>query len=69
MVHKLDWMLLLYPDCGIPPNTTGALDECKSSEELYYKLKQGLFTHGEGAPSESRDSFLYCLAGTAGREA
>ena len=25
--------------------------------------------NGEGAPSESGESFLYCLAGTAGREA
>ena len=62
--------LLLYPDCGIPPNMTGATDRCKSSEELYYKLEQGLPSHnGEGAPSESGESVLYCIAGTAGREA
>ena len=43
---------MLYPDRGIPPNTTGAVDRCKSSEELYYKLEQGLSSHnGEGAAS------------------
>ena len=61
---------LLYPDRGISPNTTGAADGCKSSEELYYKLEQGLSSHnGEGAPSESGKSFLYCIAGEAGSEA
>ena len=69
--HQMSpWLGVLCPDCGIPPNTTGAADRCKSSEELYYKLEQGLSSHnGEGAPSESCESFLYCLAGTAGREA
>ena len=43
---------------------------CKNSEELYFKLEQGLSSHnGEGAPSESVDLFLYCIAGEAGREA
>ena len=43
---------MLHPDRGIPPNTTGAVDRCKSSEELYYKLEQGLSSHnGEGAAS------------------
>ena len=61
---------MLYPDGGIPPNTTGAVDRCKNSEELYYRLDQGLSSHnGEGAPSESGESFLYCAAGEAGREA
>ena len=61
---------MLYPDRGIPPNTTGATDRCKSSEELYYKLEQGLSSHiGEGVPSERGESFLYCTAGEAGREA
>ena len=62
---------MLYPDRGIPPNTTGAADRCKSSEELYYKLEQGLSSHntGEGALSEGGESFLYCIAGEAGREA
>ena len=42
---------LLYPDRGIPPNTTGATDRCKNSEELYYKLEQELSSHNsEGAP-------------------
>ena len=61
---------MLYPDRGIPPNTTGAADRCKNSEELYYKLEQGLSSHNsEGAPSESSESFLYCIAREAGREA
>ena len=43
---------------------------CKNSEELYFKLEQGLSSHnGEGAASESGESFLYCIAGEAGREA
>ncbi|OWK15117.1 MYO19 [Cervus elaphus hippelaphus] len=43
---------MLYPDRGIPPNTTGAADQCKNSEELYYKLEQGLSSHnGEEAYS------------------
>ena len=52
-------MEMLYLDRGIPPNTTGAADRCKSSEELYYKLEQGLSSHnGEGALSESGESFF-----------
>ena len=38
--------------------------------ELYYKLEQELSSHdGEGALSESHESFIYCIAGEAGREA
>ena len=39
----ISWML--YLDRGIPQNTTGAVDRCKSSEELYYKLEQELPPH------------------------
>ena len=68
--HQLSEFTLLYLDHGIPPNTTGAADRCKNSEELYYKLEQGLSSHnGEGAPRESGESFLYCIAGEAERGA
>ena len=61
---------IMYPDHRIPPNTTGAAVRYKSSEELCHKLEQRLSSHnGEGAPSESSESFLYCIAGEAGRDA
>ena len=56
--HCLEVESLLYPDRGTPPNTTGAADGCKNSEELYYKLGQGLSSHnGEGAPVKAANRF------------
>ena len=69
-VSQGSWELspVLYPDHGIPPNTTGAADWCKNSEELYYKLKQGLSSHnGGGAPSESGKSFFILYSRGSGK--
>ena len=59
---------MLYPDRGIPPNTTGAADPCKSDEELYYNFEQGLSSHnGKGAPSESGESFFILYSRGSGK--
>ena len=59
---------MLYPDRGIPPNTTGATGRCKSDEELYYKFEQGLSSHnGEGAPTESGESFFILYSRGSGK--
>ena len=49
---NLRWQIqkVLCPDCGIPPDRTGATYGCKNSEELYYKLEQGLFTQWWRSP-------------------
>ena len=61
---------LLSRDGGIPPNTTGATDRCKSSEELYYKLEQGPPTHNlvamQRAPSDGGDLFSHRIVGKPG---
>ena len=63
-------MTLLYLDCGIPPNITGAMDQCKNSEELYYKLnRDSLHTMAKEPPVKAVNHFYTVLAGEVGREA
>ena len=64
--HCIDWkwfhstwqQVLLYPDLRIPPNTTGAADRCKSSEDLYYKLSRDpLHTSAKEPPVKAANHF------------
>ena len=56
---------MLYPDRGIPPNTTGAVGRCKNSEELYYKLDQdSLHTTAKEPPVEAANRFYTVRQGT-----